>query len=134
MPAAIARTIGIALAVGADPEQRLVERHDQVGLELAARTCFSAWLSGSESLAGPDHVALPFLLRRPAIGEVAVEVDPVRVGPPVGVGAVGVGGANQIEVDIGRELAVAQVTVTRSPARSSPWMLPMMTTFVRAPG
>ena len=34
------------------------------------------------------------------IAEVAVEVDPVGVRPPVGVDPVGVGGAQQIEVDV----------------------------------
>jgi len=44
------------------------------------------------------------------IGEVAVEVDVVGVGPPVGVNAVGINGADQVEIDVARQCTSAQVT------------------------
>ena len=82
--------------------------------------------------AGPRSA--PCVLVCHSVGEVAVEVDAVGVGPPVGGRAVGVGRADQPEVEVGRQaLRSRSRLTTRSPACSSPWMLPMMRTFVRAP-
>ncbi len=61
MPAAIARTIGMPLSLAPTPNSGWWNVTTRAG-----SSCFtnflSALLSGSENLAGPDHVLVPFVL------------------------------------------------------------------------